>query len=195
MVYSKIKKICFILLCCIVIIFPFWCVRGLCAELEEVEVISINGISVNPNRNYFGTASQNLGYFQMEMGYVYHVFFTGSATTPRNLAVSSELPVLNGTYTFLTTLNNGETYDYIPVSSQYLYFSYYQQYEGVTVTREKLQGQQSAVNDLVENVGTGNLWSIFEIAIDYIWVVVLVAFGIFIITRIIKKLSKSKGGM
>lgn len=50
----------------------------------------------------------------------------------------------------------------------------------------------NAVNTLATTVSADALWGVFADAIPYISVVVLVAFGFYLIRRMIKGLSKGK---
>ena len=52
----------------------------------------------------------------------------------------------------------------------------------------------SAVGDLVSNVGTNQIWQVFESAIPYISAVAIFVFGFVIITYLYLKLSNGKGG-
>lgn len=194
---SKLKRILFILLCLFIVLFPFWCVRGLCAEIEDLNFDIVSGIRIRNDTNYFVSAdSYNVGYLQVEKGYIYHIHKV-SGTVAAPIAFCNTTPAVNVTYDYVTSVNLDETYSFIPNNNDILIVSFNTNTTGSTIqiSREKLTNMDGTINELVNNVGTGNLWSIFEIAVQYIWVVVLVAFGIFIITRIIKKVSKAKGGM
>lgn len=50
----------------------------------------------------------------------------------------------------------------------------------------------AAVNTLATTVSAASLWGVFADAVPYISVVVLVAFGFYLIRRMIKGLSKGK---
>lgn len=54
---------------------------------------------------------------------------------------------------------------------------------------ESLDG---AVNGLVNNVGFNQIWGVFDNGINFIGVVVLVGFGLFLVALLIKKVSKGK---
>lgn len=192
MVYSKIKKILFILLCCFILLFPFWCVRGLCAEEEEILTPTvINGMSIASNRNYFDTASGSIAYVELEKGYKY-IFLNTTTEYRRNLAVSSDIPVVNGIYKFLVSLEPGQSYEYIPNDDTYLYFEW--SASSGQISRIKLTSMDGAVSDLVNNVGIQSLWNTFNDANPFLLVVVLFSFGLFIIIALVRKLRKGKGG-
>lgn len=194
MVYSKIKKILLILLCCFVVVFPFCCVAGLCAEDEEtVERNTVTGLNMSLDRNYFTTGSQTIAYYSIEPGYIYHIY-NNSETFNLLVSFSSDVPANNVVYYDVFNLLKGTSYSFISTDNDYLYIDI-QNNSAVTVTREKMTSMNGAINDLVENVGVNSIWNIFDISINYIVIVVLVAFGIFIITRIVKKISKGKEGL
>ena len=64
-----------------------------------------------------------------------------------------------------------------------------------TILKVSSDGYSNAVTNLVDNVGISSIWNIFDISINYIVVVVLFAFGCYIIFRIIKKVSRGKEGL
>lgn len=199
--YSDIKKNVRIVSLSILLfaIISFVHSSSVFADTEQISPDgTVTGIVINPNSNVFVSnqgSTRHTGYVSVDKDYIYYIKNT-SSSTPVYIASSNEIPSLGGTYNFIYTLDVGNTYTYRP-TGDYLYFDFT---TNVTnsyplITREKLGSMGSAVNDLVDNVGVNNLWSVFEIAIDYIWVVVLVAFGIFIITRLIMRLSRGKEGM
>lgn len=197
MAYSKIKKILFILLCCFILIFPFWCVRGLCAEVEDVEVSTVNGIAINSNSNVFieSSSARSVGYVLCDPDYIYYIYCPSDFTSSRNVATSSDVPTLNGTYNYLGEIAPGDTYTFRPTQNQYIYLDWSIHNGSIVVTRSKVESMNGAVDDLVNNVGIASIWNIFDISINYIVIVVLVAFGLFIIFRIIRKVSKGKEGL
>lgn len=198
MAYSKLKKICFILLCCIVIIFPFWCVRGLCSEPEEINfsivenAILSTSMVINPNDNY------DLYYLELKKGYTYHITIYCESDINR-IAYSNSIEIGSPIYS-LSNLVNGNTFN-ITINgdnANYFIFDYSLPNSftpNYTIYREPNNVMISTVDLLTRDVGINSFWNIFDISINYIVVVVLVAFGIFIITRIIKRISKGKEGL
>lgn len=189
--FSKLKNKLLILLCVFVVLFPFWCVRGLCADTETVTGERINGVAIYPNNNYFVENNSTFVIcFQIEKGYKYTL--TNVAGVSRDIVFSHDLPSPNVVYDFIKSLPNGESYSFILDDNSYFYISgtsgSYQ------MTREKLSSMNGAVSDLVDNVGFDSIWNIFDISIKYILVVVVFAFGVFIIFKIIKMNSKGKQG-
>ena len=186
--FSKLKNKLLILLCCFVVVFPFWCIKGLCAEDVEPEVI--NDISFNSaTSNYFVSNPGNTLYcFHIEPGFRYT--FTNNTTNSRGLVLSSEKPAVDVTFTQLTVITVGNSYTYI--GEGYVFMT---SYGDLDVTRESIASMDNTVAQLVDNVGISNLWGVFNSGINYIVVVVLFAFGFFIIVALIKKLRKGKGGI
>lgn len=86
-------------------------------------------------------------------------------------------------------MNRGNSYSFISNDYNYLFFN---NVDWGYLTREKIANMDGAIGDLVSNVGPQQLWSVFESGIDFIGIVVLVAFGLFLIVLLIKKLSKGK---
>lgn len=54
------------------------------------------------------------------------------------------------------------------------------------------RGLANVASDLAQNVGVSQLYGVFESGVDFIGVVVLVAFGLFLVFLLIKKISKGK---
>lgn len=161
---------------------------GFCSEVEDVTTTKINGLLLSTDYNYYtNNNGSSVTYFYAEKGYIYHIFL--DMTYGRISATSSAQPALNVPYTLLHTFGGGETYNYIPTDSCYVGLGTSDSWH---VTRERIPGQESAVDDLVNNVGVNQMWGVFENGIDFVGVVVLVAFGLFLVVLAIKKVSKGK---
>ncbi len=195
--FSKLKKISFILLILFIVLFPFWCVRGLCVEPETVDYTVVNNLTASPYSNAFAY-SENIAviYFYAEKGYIYHITVDNNQYT-RACVVSSAVPAVSVPYNLLqrVTPNEHFEYDYYTYDDTYISVNGLDADKLTTVTRTKIPGMDSAVSDLVNNVGINSIWNIFDISINYIIVVVLFAFGCYIIFRIIRKISKGKEGL
>lgn len=176
----------------LVMCFPLYCH----ADFEDVEYQIVNGIFASINSNHF-TSNSNayLGVVNIEKGYVYN-FSKLTGSNDIVIVSTSSQPKINDTYEVLTSLSTGNNYSYLAQNDGTLYLSFNTTSNGssVSVTREKVPGIDGAINDLVDNVGVNSFWNIFDISINYIVVVVLVAFGIFIIFKLIRRLSKGKSG-
>lgn len=193
MAYSKTKRILLILLCVFVLFFPFWCVAGLCAETEEVELSNVQQLRLTANSNYFVTYSgASVTYFQAEPGYKYTI--TTSSSSDRLVVASSELPANNVLYDIIANILVSESNTYSFISTNNNYISLNGTNSLFTVTRENIGGMNDAVNTLASVVSPSAFWNIFDISINYIVIAVVVAFGIFIFTLVIKKITKGKEG-
>lgn len=167
-----------------------------CSELEEVDFSIVNGIRIRTDTNYFssGDGSSYVGYLELEKGYIYHISKVNSGTSYAQVALCNNTPALNVPYNFLTAIAPGQSYSYIPSNDDYLIISFNTNSDGSTinVTREKIDSYEGAVSDLVDNVGVNQVWEVFGNGVDFIGVVVLVAFGLFLVVLAIKKVSKGK---
>lgn len=161
------------------------------SETEDVTINTVPNITISSNSNVFTSSDvYSTGYIPLEKGYIYYINYV-STGSPRQLAVSNSVPALNETYSYLGVLNAGNTFTYRADNNSYLYFSF-SGASGIEVTRESIGGQSSAIKDLVDNVGTNQIWNVFENGISFVGVVVLVAFGLFLVVLAIKKISKGK---
>lgn len=167
---------------------------GFCSDIEQVDTNVINGLFINNNGNYFTSRSDaHLVYFVGESGYIYHIKNLNNGSSIRFVS-SNEVPAVNVTYDWISFIEPQTTYDYIPNSNSSLYLDVSSSDTGsnVLVTREKIPGYSGVVDDLVDNVGVNQIWSVFENGTSFIGVVVLVAFGLFLVVLAIKKISKGK---
>lgn len=197
MAYSNLKKIFFIIFCLFVVLFPFFLVTPVLADSDIVDYDIVPGLYAGSNQNYFvSNSNAYVGAVTIESGYIYHISkITG--TNAVAIVSSSQYPAVNVTYDVLTTINAGESYDFLATSNTVLYVCFNTTSNGssFTVTREKIGGMSSTVDELASIVSPSALWNIFDISINYIVIVVCVAFGIFIIFKLIRKLSKGKEGL
>lgn len=164
------------------------------SETEDVEFTTVTGMAFDSNTNHFvtGISGRTTGYFQLEKGYVYYIHNNSTDTEQYTfLATSNELPANNVPLTNIGRIYGGETYSYLATDTGYLYFAFSNSYQ-MSVTREKVEGQEGAINELVENVGVSQLWGVFESGIDFVGVIVLCAFGFFLVFLLIKKITKGK---
>lgn len=163
-----------------------------CSEIENVDTTIVNGIYIAPNSNIFTTDSNRyLLYCETEPGYIYYIKNVSTSTSIR-IAYSDSVPIVNGTYTSLGLLSAGETYTYS--GNTYLYLCSNSNVDGanVQITRERINGYNGVVSDLVDNVGVNQIWGVFENGVSFVGVVILVAFGLFLVVLAIRKVSKGK---
>lgn len=196
--FSKIKNKLLILLCAFVVIFPFFCVAGLCTE-NTVETTHISGVIATPDSNIFTVSNNTIGvdYFYAEKGKKYTITLLQDVNVERIIVSSSSVPKLNDIYEILYSNLHyaGDIFVFSPPEDTYISISTSLPENYFSITYDYLNGQSNAVSGLVENVGISSIWNIFDISINYIVVVVLFAFGIYIIFRIITKISKGKEGL
>lgn len=160
------------------------------SEIENVSSETVQNLQMGTESNFFyATENHVIRYAQLEKGYIYH-FKNNSAQYPCYISFSNDVPAVNVPYYELTKIPASGTYDFISNNYSYAYFN--DMDWPMNLTREKIANMDGAVGDLVSNVGFNQLWSVFEGGIDFIGVVVLVAFGLFLIVLLIKKLSKGK---
>lgn len=194
--FSNIKNKFFVVLCVFIVLFPFILMTNIYAteDDETLQFTRVYNLTLSPNSNVFTSGSNSVGYLQIEPNYIYTVYLPDNLTNYRYFAVSTEPPVVDGLYTYIGSAIGGETFTYRSTSNSYLYLDYGSYNSSVTVTRRKAGGQDVAIDDLVSNVGVDSVWNIFDISINYIYIAVLVAFGVFIVGFVIKKITKGKEG-
>lgn len=186
--FSKLRNKIYIIFLLFVFLFPFFCITGFCTETEDVEFEVVSNLAMFSSSNYFqANSGYSVGYIELDNNYIYHITFN----TDHAIAYSDNIPAVNIPYYDYSVINSGTTLDLYP-THQYIYFDFSRTTD-VTITRTPLTSMNSAVNSLVDNVGVNNLWNIFDSSINYIVIVVLFAFGCFLIFTIIRKISKGKG--
>lgn len=171
----------------------FYLVPGYCVEEETVSFNVVPGLQMASSSDSvftsYSSSTRGVAYFPLEYGYSYTI--VNSSNSLRILGMSSSVPTLGGDYSFLGRLPAGSTYTYVPSYNDFMYFDIFEG-DSISVTRIKYQGMEGAMSLLVNDVGISNLWSIFDVSVNYIVVVVLFSIGVYIIFRLIRKLSKGK---
>lgn len=97
----------------------------------------------------------------------------------------------SGSFTFVAP-DNG--YLVFSVSAIYNFYQYFDS-NCLTLVDNSSDVMQNSVDSLVNNVGQEQIWSIFDTGIPIALLVVLVAFGIFIIGFASRKIQKGKMGI
>lgn len=161
-------------------------------EEEDVDFSIVQGIWSNSNQNYFSVNTDiRQGYVQLEKGYIYTFHNLGS--TDSSFCFCNDAPAVNVVYYNYTSVTGGNDYSFVVNDDfNYLVFSVNNPNTNRILTRHKIASQENAVDDLVNNVGVNQLWGVFEGGINFVGVIVLVAFGLFLVFLLIKKLSKGK---
>lgn len=134
----------------------------------------------------FGTS-----YFEVEPGYIYTVTpysYAGGIT----LAFGYDIPALNVPYYDKISLTASDTYSFIvPYGFDYVYF-YGSWSNFFTVTKERVGGMDNTVELLAQSITPDFIWQKFKSVIPFISVVVLVVFGIYLISHAIREISKGR---
>lgn len=164
---------------------------------EVVNYDIVTGITASPSRNYFtSNTNGSVAYIQVEQGYIYTI--TNNSNYEFYLYSCNDVPTLNGTYELVSQIPIGGSYSLRVVDDSYIYISTASLSPGwdfdryLPMTRLKIGSMDGTVNDLVDNVGINQIWDIFGSGVDFVYVVVLVAFGIFLVAFAIRKISKGK---
>lgn len=199
--FFKLKNKLLILLCIFVVLLPFFLITTTFAsEGSEIEGNIINGFNIQGTSS--GTlieGSSKLIYFNIIPGKTYKIDFDNDNTLGSNRFIfqSSEVPDIGVRYNLLANINSGSSYTFTANEDYVSIFSISGNTNILNLIRvyEIPSAMNSTVDSLVENVGVDSIWNIFDISIDYIVVVVLFAFGVFLIFTVIRKISKGKGGV
>lgn len=199
--FSKLKNKLLILLCVFVVLFPFCLVSFSFADTEDPIIDIKNDTTMSQDGTLKNVTGFTTYFLTIEDGYYYDILLTSSGTTPSDNGIRIgytnsqdygadvyNYAIVNGSYHVIINSNDFD----------YFYFDFGNLAYGVstsyTINKYKLSNMNNAVDNLVENVGPNAIWSIFDISINYIFIVVLAAFGIFIIGLVIRKITKGKEG-
>lgn len=198
--FSKFKNKLLIILCLIVLILPFYLITfSYGAEFDDYTSVSYIDTIPSLASNVSNTKFYTFGSFN---GYVYdisntdYLIINSSESYDIDFAFSIDYPAIGVSYyepykvlpstTYYIDLTD-KNYNYFVVSTN--------KANDVFSVKTKNNGMIESVDGLVNNVGINSLWNIFDISVNYIVVVVLFAFGVYIIFRIIRKISKGKEGL
>lgn len=189
--FSKLKNKLLILLCCFVIVFPFWCVRGFCAYI--INPYSINDWSLS-GQTVVERPGRKFIQYNVIAGETYTINFDPASNPQLILRNNSDDYFKVGDVTTtIFTLTNLDTFTFkVPNNVSVIgVITPYSTTSSLYMTNYD-NAMQYGVDKLPKDI---DIWNIFDISINYIVIAVLVAFGFFIITRVIKKISKGKEGL
>lgn len=164
-------------------------------EEEDVQPTYLSGIVATENSNSFSSNSNYaINYIKVEKGYKYTIEIIAPVQGNRLIVGSSSAPAVNVNYDILYSGFTSGSYTYVANNDNYLFITLSPNISvaNLKFTRIRLDSQETAVDDLVNNVGVNQLWGVFENGIDFVGVVVLVGFGLFLVILLIKKMSKGK---
>lgn len=199
--FSKLKNKLLICLCIVVIILPFYLIT-FCYADDTIPGIVLNGVGSTGSVGDIVTlslvdAAKGI-YFPVRAGFSYNLNFNLINTQVYRIFISDDVPALDTEGLMLYRDNfTTNTYTFTATQDGYLFFWNY----NIDLTNDNTTFQlvgdvmNSSVSSLVDNVGISSIWNIFDISINYIVVVVLFAFGCYIIFRIIRKITRGKEGL
>lgn len=132
-----------------------------------------------------------------------YIVISNIDNSPRRLRILNTLEVNKsgaGVYDFIIQPNSSVTLDlkeYQGYKDLFLYTSApnseVSMFFNIDVYEFVDSGFNAAIKNLANNVGIFSLWNTFEFIFPFALIVVVVAFGIYLIIRMIKGLSKGKG--
>lgn len=188
------KKFIILFLILFILFFNFSSVFA--SEWEDITLSDVYNIHATDNGNVFVSGGR-VNYFQTEIGYIYKIEVLHDFSNDKIVVGSSSTPALNGTYDILYTglRSLGDTYTYSGNDNIFISISQGLNPEFldyIKVSRTRITGQGTAVDDLVDNVGFNSLWGIFGNTTSYILIVVSVALGLFLLVCVIRGISKTK---
>lgn len=192
-IINKPSKFEIKLLATILLVITIVNITSLCfaSEEEDVEIHVANNLGISTNQNYFNyNDTYNIGYVEIEKGYIY-TFYNNLPGYDVICAFSYDVPAVNVVYYDTFTTDRNSSYSFISDDYDYMFFDFQQNYV-LRVTRKKIVGYDTAVSELVDNVGISQVWDIFDTSIGFVVVVVLAAFGIFLVVIAIRKIQKGK---
>lgn len=86
--------------------------------------------------------------------------------------------------------SGSQIYIYNSDNFDYLYITFYE--DNFVDVYTNANGMTDAISSMIDFVSVDAFWSVFNKAIPYILIVVLVAFGIYLITHAIREISKGR---
>lgn len=184
-----------------VVLLPFYLITFVYADSGYVDYTTIENAVINSSKTIVQNNDYNVIYFPVNSDNQYTVHISHlDSMAPGNYrygftsSTNVDFGLILDTYAQIFTETNEISFDlpsgyngYFCVVSSGANTSF-----DVTYTSDNMS---NAVNGLVDNVGINNIWGIFDISINYIVIAVLVAFGIYIVFRFIRKISKGKEGL
>lgn len=161
---------------------------------EEVYFSSVEGVFISGTDHTLKTSSTaTLYYIELDENYIYHISITASAGY--RLGFSNSIDLGTQVYNYQASGSGKDIEMTVDASTMnYLFFDISSDvpFTTYTITKTLKTGFSTSVDSLVQNVGVNQLWGVFENGIDFVGVVVLCAFGFFLVFLLIKKLTKGK---
>lgn len=111
-----------------------------------------------------------------------------------NIGLSDTLPAVGQSVDRIGYVSSSENiYSFSFISNDYSYAYCNISWLPSSFTVERVPvGFKIAISGLIDSITSNDLWSVFSNAIPYILVVVLVGFGMYLITHAIREISKGR---
>lgn len=138
-------------------------------------------ISTGPNANGY--------YFPVVSGHTYNISVSSNQS---RICYTKEKPALNVEVFDFDNIGNFKEFTIQPGEDGYLFLFIYNYGEFSINVVDMSVGFNGVVSGLVVDVGISFLWDIFNKSIPYILVVVLISFGIYLVSHAIKEISKGR---
>lgn len=160
---------------------------------SEINVQYVSGVGVSSG-TIVENSNQTLFYYSLIKGRSYRITNTGYENS-FSLRTSDSLAIGTTLTNFLSqaTLPAGTSVEFTAGSDFIVSYYANTNISEFFIVEDISNEMGKTVDSLVDNIGPSAIWDIFNTGINYIYVVVLVAFGIFIISMVIRKISKGKG--
>lgn len=193
---DKIDKIVISLIFIIGAISSFFYCFGF--ESEDVPFSIVSGLNMTANKpgnsGKFYSGPYDIGYFKVDPGYKYTISCSGEVSV---VSFSNSVPSVGVDYYDVlrisgTSSSYSKSYSFNTNFSKYAVINFSMPSD-ITVTRVPLTGLDSVIGNLVDSVGPGALWGIFEVAIPFALCVVTLALGFYFLRRSLKWLSRGDG--
>lgn len=190
--YWKIDKIDKLFICLLLI---FICLFEFCNNFvfaAEVELSVLNNVVVSNNTGLTSNTNFDTYYFPVTSGSTYVVNYSNIADG--RIAFSDSVELGTRVNEFFRIGNVDGQYIFTPEDDGYFFLICSDHTVNPVIKVSISDSYENSIGSLVNNVGIENIWSIFDISVNYIVVVLLFAIGVYIIFSFIKKGSKGKSG-
>lgn len=190
MVLSKDLKIA---ICFGLIMGALISVCNMCFAAENIEYSVISGVAVDHASDFFVSSSSNLGYIEIEPGYLYSVSVS-SPSGDRWAAFSDSIAVAGEPCFDRRIIARDSSFSFSYSDYSYLYFNINSN-AYVTITREPLQGMTSFVDNMAYSLSIGDLSQVWVLVVPIIAISVLLGLGFYLLKRLLNRIKRAKGGV
>lgn len=169
---------------------------NMCFAAETFDVDFIPSLAIDNNTNSVVSVSSSYGvaYFELEPGYLYHFYNPLSAA--KAYCFSNDILSLGDSCNALV-IESHETIDFTASDVKYVYFNANSNstQTNYVLTREPLQGMSGFVDNLAYDLSYANLNGVVTFVIPIMAISILVALGFYLLTRLLNRIKKAKGGV